>query len=242
MLKVWPRDPERLAEEQRRLAAATPPPWRYRPGARVGGCFVCFTEDAAERRAGAERAWAAAVTYADGRRVAAAVVAVETDADYRPGMLALRAGPALEAAVRALTVAPEVLLVNATGRDHPRGAGLALHLGAVLGVPTVGVTDRALEAEAAPSDGEPRAADGLQTLTIAGRPVAARWRPRPGVRPLCLHPAWRTDLDAAVLVVGAVTGAARTPQPVREARRLARSARAAAKGATPYPPDAPPCR
>jgi len=53
-------------------------------------------------------------------------------------MLALREGLLLEQAMRALPIAPEVLVVNATGRDHPRRAGLALHLGAVLGLPTVG--------------------------------------------------------------------------------------------------------
>ena len=51
--------------------------------------------------------------------------------------------------MRALPVAPEVLLVNATGRDHPRRAGLAFHLGAVLGLPTVGVTTRPLVAQGA---------------------------------------------------------------------------------------------
>src|SRR2546425_8294960 len=36
---------------------------------------------------------------------------------------------------------PDVVLVAGAGKDHPRRAGLALHLGAVLDVPTVGVTD-----------------------------------------------------------------------------------------------------
>ena len=52
----------------------------------------------------------------------------------------MREGPLLEAAVRALEVEPDLLLVNATDRDHPRRAGLALHLGALLDLPTVGVT------------------------------------------------------------------------------------------------------
>ena len=66
---------------------------------------------------------------------------------YLPALLALREGPLLEQAVRALSIAPEVLVVNATGRDHPRRAGLALHLGAVLGLATVGVTTRPLVAQ-----------------------------------------------------------------------------------------------
>jgi deoxyinosine 3'endonuclease (endonuclease V) len=57
---------------------------------------------------------------------------------YLPTLLALQEGLLLEQAVRALPIAPKVLVVNATGRDHPRRTGLALHLGAVLGLPTVG--------------------------------------------------------------------------------------------------------
>src|SRR5439155_270280 len=63
-----------------------------------------------------------------------------------PGLLALREGSMLAAAVEALEARPDVLLVDATGRDHPRRAGLALHLGAVLDVPTIGVTHRPLRA------------------------------------------------------------------------------------------------
>jgi deoxyinosine 3'endonuclease (endonuclease V) len=35
----------------------------------------------------------------------------------------------LKQAVHTLPTAPEVLLINATGRDHPRRAGLAVHPG-----------------------------------------------------------------------------------------------------------------
>jgi hypothetical protein len=59
-------------------------------------------------------------------------------APYEPGLLALREGAILEAAVRTLRELPDALLVDATGGDHPRRAGLALQLGAALELPTVG--------------------------------------------------------------------------------------------------------
>src|ERR671936_574604 len=49
-------------------------------------------------------------------------------APYEPRLLALREGPLLEAAVLALQERPDALIVNATGRDHARRAGLALQL------------------------------------------------------------------------------------------------------------------
>jgi deoxyribonuclease V len=142
-----------------------------------------------------------------------------------PGLLALREGPALEAAVRGLEMLPDVLLVDATGRDHPRRAGLATSLGAVLDVPTVGVTHRPLLASGdwpAPEWG------ATAPLRIDDEIVACWLRVRERARPLAVHPGWRTDLETAVAVVRAATARVRTPSPLREARRAARMARAAA--------------
>src|SRR4029453_6711269 len=68
---------------------------------------------------------------------------------YLPTLLALREGPLLEQAVRALAIAPGGLVGHAPAGDHPRRADLALQLGAVLGLPTVGVATRPLVAEGA---------------------------------------------------------------------------------------------
>jgi deoxyribonuclease V len=140
-------------------------------------------------------------------------------------LLALREGPALEAAVRRLRQPPDVLLVDATGRDHPRRAGLALHLGVVLGVPSVGVTHRPLLAEGAWPDDDSAASAPL----LLGDELVGHWvRTRPGTRPLAVHAAWRTDAETAVKVVLAALAGRRAPEPLRRARQAAREARAAA--------------
>src|SRR5438445_3732628 len=147
----------------------------------------------------------------------------EAAASYRSGFLALREGPSLERAVRALPEIPDVLLVDATGRDHPRRAGLALHLGARLDVPSIGVTDRTLMAEGAWPPDEPGATSPLRL----GAEVVGFWvRTVPGARPLAVHAACRTDPQSAVEVVRAVTAGVRTPEPLRLARRIARQERA----------------
>jgi deoxyribonuclease V len=159
---------------------------------------------------------------ADRRVIGTAVVRGEAGAPYEPGLLALREGRLLEAAVRALPGEPEVVIANATGRDHPYGAGLALHLGAVLGLPSIGVTDRPLVAEGA----EPAPAYGATSpLLLEGAEVGRLLRTRAGARPVVVHPGWRTDLDTAVSVVLATIRRARTPEPLRRARREARRAR-----------------
>lgn len=226
----WPDGREELERVQRELAEAAEhvPAWEPAGSPVVGGVFFAAPTGSPGRRG--ERAWAAAVALAPRRPTLDAVVRGTAAAPYVPGLLALREGRLLERAVRALREAPDVLLVNATGRDHPRRAGLALHLGAVLDLPTIGVTDRPLLAGAA----EPGPERGDRApLLLEGERVGAVVRTRRRARPLVVHAAWRTGPDAAVRIVLSVCSGARTPEPLRAARRLARVARAVDEGRLP---------
>lgn len=140
----WPTTVDELVAVQEALGTAEPAVWHAPPWPTVAGCFVCFPRGRSGPGVAGDPGWAGAAGY-DGRRcVARATVRGAAAAPYRPGLLALRVGPLLDAAVRALPATFDVLLVDATGSDHPRRAGLARHLGAVLGMPTVGVTHRPL--------------------------------------------------------------------------------------------------
>jgi deoxyribonuclease V len=214
---TWPRTPEELIEEQELLATVQPEPWLFEPGARIGGVFVCFPRGESGPGQSDDPAWAAVCV--GGEEV---VVLGRAGAPYEPGLLALREGPLLEAAVRALPRPPDIVLVDATGRDHPRRAGLALQLGAVLDVPTVGVTHRPLVAEG----GWPPDVRGARSPLVHDGELVGCWlRTRTGTRPLAVHAAWRVDPDTAAEVVLS-TCRARTPEPLRRARRRAREARA----------------
>jgi deoxyribonuclease V len=226
----WPADAAELVRVQEELAGAAPPAWVPPPGRLpVGGCYVCFARGVTEAGAAGDLGVAGAAVTRGRRLLASAVAAGPAGAPYRPALLALREGALLEAAVGALPLRPDVLLVNATGRDHPRRAGLALHIGAVLDLPTVGVTDRPLLAE---GEAPPDVAGAVAPLLLDGEPVGCWLRTRQGTRPVAVHAAWRTDVPAAVAVVrAAVRRAARTPEPLRRARTAARAARARAAGA-----------
>src|SRR4051794_23094475 len=220
---MWPADEAELERAQDALAAAAPPPWRPAGAPLIGACFVCFGRGVGGRGTRGEPGWAAAAL--DGPGGAVAVVRGAAGAPYAAGRLAVREGPLLADAVAALPRRPDVLLVDATGRDHPRRAGLALHLGAVLDLPTVGVTHRPLLARG----DEPAPERGAHAPLTLERPseVAGAWlRVAARRRPLAVHAAWRTDTETAIAVVLAATGRARTPEPLRRARRAARVARA----------------
>jgi deoxyribonuclease V len=228
----WPRTREALFAEQRRLAALSPPPWLPPAGPlTVAGVFVAFAPAPAGSGESAEQAWAAAAIVEDGRLLEAAAAPGEAGAPYEVGALALRVGPLLERAIRALAGRADVVLVNGTGRDHPRGAGVALHLGAVLDLPTVGVTHRPLVATGEWPAGPERGRHS--PLLLDGAVVGAWLRAVEGRRPIAVHAAWRTDPAVAVELVQAATTDHRTPLPLRLARQAAREARAEALGLAP---------
>lgn len=220
------RDDRTLVAVQERLGRADPAPWRPEPGRPLiaAGCFVAFARGEQGPGHVGDHAWCAAVLVDEhGRLRSGVVVPALAGASYAPGMLARREGSMLLDALEALDGRPDVVLVDATGRDHPRRAGLALHLGAAADLPSVGVTHRPLVATGAePVD---PAVGATAPLLLDGEEVARWVRTRPGVKPLVAHAAWRTSTEVAVEVVLRTTGTARTPEPLRRARCLAREAR-----------------
>lgn len=220
---AWPGDPDTLVAVQQGLGAARPPPWEPATGHTVAASYACFARGVEPPGARGDPGWSGAAVKRPGSRSESVTAHGPAGWPYEPGLLALREGALRAAAAASLPFPGDVLLVDATGRDHPRRAGLALHLGAVLGVPTVGVTERPLLAAGA----TPAEARGSSTPLIVDDEVVGRLlRTRPGVRPVAVHAAWRTTPEVAVVVVLAAARRARTPQPLREARRAARSARA----------------
>ncbi|MDQ4132933.1 MAG: endonuclease V [Actinomycetota bacterium] len=243
----------RLGAEVQVILASDP--WLLPARPLVAGCFVAFATGAAGPGQPGDRAWAAAVVWEASpsseamprsvddhlrgrsrqwpRRaddiVAQSVVSARVPAAYRPGLLALREGTILADAIEALDVRPDVVLVDASGVDHPRRAGLAVQLGAFTRLPTVGVTQRSLLATGTWPDLRRGASS---PVAVEGRPVGYWVCTRTGARPVLAHAAWRTSAEtASATVLAASTEAARTPVPLQDARRVAREARTRAEAA-----------
>lgn len=215
---AWPTTAEELEREQEHVASLSRAPWEPAAGPLRVGAVAVVSGPGAD----GERAAAAAVVMQGGAVLATGTLVAPAGARFVAGRLALREGPTLEAVVRGLAVQPDVLLVAAAGHDHPRRAGLALHLGAVLDLPTVGVTDEPLRA----TGGAPAPARGaVAALTLGNDVVAYRVRTRDRTKPVVAHAGWRTTPELAAQLVLAQSGAARWPEPLRAARRLARGLR-----------------
>ncbi|XP_015998794.1 endonuclease V isoform X4 [Rousettus aegyptiacus] len=77
---------------------------------------------------------------------------VSLTAPYVPGFLAFREGPFLVDAVQRLQekephLSPQVLLVDGNGVLHPRGFGVACHLGVHTDLPSIGVAKKLLQVD-----------------------------------------------------------------------------------------------
>ncbi len=139
---------------------------------------------------------------------------------YVSGFLAFREIPPLLAAFRKLSHAPDLLLCDGQGIAHPRGMGLASHLGLILGLPTIGCAKSRLVGEHGLL---PRERGSSVALRHGGRTVGRVVRTRDGVAPLFVSPGHLVDIDDAVCWTLACCRRFRLPEPTRLAHLAARA-------------------
>jgi len=143
----------------------------------------------------------------------------EVDFPYIPCFLSFREVPFLEPLFEGLDFLPDVLFVDGQGIAHPRRFGLASHIGVLLGIRTIGCAKRPLVGKAE----EPEDKEGaFSLLRHEGEVVGALLRTKKGVKPLCVSPGHRIDLEGSIrLVLKAIRGF-RIPEPLRRAHLLSR--------------------
>ncbi len=136
---------------------------------------------------------------------------------YVPGLLSFREAPSIIAAVAALPRRPDLLLCDGQGLAHPRGLGLASHVGLWLGIPTIGVAkSRLCGRHRAP--GRRR---GCRTaLRLDEKTVGAVVRTRDDVKPLYVSVGHRITLPEAIAWTLRAAAAVRLPEPTRQAHQL----------------------
>lgn len=140
---------------------------------------------------------------------------------YVPGLLSFREAPSLLAVFEKLKSVPDVLLVDGQGLAHPRGFGIACHLGVLLGLPTIGVAKSVLVGEY----DEPDVERGRRTdLVFKGERVGVALRTRDGVKPVFVSVGHIVELDTAADFV-LTCCRFRLPEPARAAHRLSNEAR-----------------
>lgn len=139
---------------------------------------------------------------------------VETRAEfpYVPGLLAFREGPAFIPAFEALENEPDVIIFDGHGVAHPRGLGIASHLGVTLDKPTVGCAKSVLVGDYR----EPGRKKGSRApLVYETREVGAALRTRDGVKPVFVSVGHKISLESALTLVNRCAAKYRLPEPTR---------------------------
>lgn len=213
---------QQLAAWQHQLAdAAQERPWSTCPR-QIGGVDLSYISDTEAVAA------FALVDVASGELVASTTLTRPTPFPYLPGYLTFRELPLLLELlddVGATIGRPELLLVDGSGRLHPRRAGIAVAVGVLSGVPTIGVAKHQLCGQILPGS----SVDGCPVIAHDGTPVGAILEGGSRRRTLYVSPGDGVDLPSAVRLVRAVWRAPRLPLPIDSADRLSRAAARDAK-------------
>jgi deoxyribonuclease V len=138
---------------------------------------------------------------------------------YIPGYLSFREGPAIIQAVKKLKSKPDMILFDGQGIAHPKGIGIASHVGVLLDIPSIGCAKSRLIGDYR----EPGVKKGQHAqLKYKNRAVGAVLRTKDNVRPLFVSPGHLVTLKEAIYYVLRCTGKFRLPEPVRRADQLSR--------------------
>lgn len=133
---------------------------------------------------------------------------------YIPGLLSFREGPPLIAAFEKLKRRPDVVMLDGQGIAHPRGLGLASHMGLFLDIPTIGCAKTRLVGL---FDEPPLEAGSMSELHYEGMVVGAVLRTKKNVKPVFVSQGHRVGLATAVSLVLSSARGYRIPEPTRQA-------------------------
>ncbi|WP_407292429.1 deoxyribonuclease V [Stutzerimonas zhaodongensis] len=144
---------------------------------------------------------------------------IPTSMPYIPGLLSFRELPAVLQALESLGQAPDLIFSDGHGIAHPRGLGIAAHLGVITGLPTIGVAKKILTGQH-DALGDKRG-DQVDLLDKSGKIIGTVLRSKDNVRPLIISPGNRVSLETAPQLVMRFVTRYRLPEPTRLADRLA---------------------
>jgi deoxyribonuclease V len=138
---------------------------------------------------------------------------------YVPGLLGFREAPALLNAYKKLRRKPDIIMVDGHGISHPRGLGIASHIGVLLDIPTIGVAKSILV-------GHPESVLGEETgsqvpLVWKGQTIAMLYRAKRRANPIIVSTGHKVSLQTAIEIVAKSISKYRLPDPTRQAHLAA---------------------
>lgn len=213
-LHDWTLDPVEAAQVQTDLRGRLSLAWDGRAVETIGGVDIALGEATA-------RAAVVVLRFPSLEPIEAVTAEAPLVFPYIPGLLAFREGPALLAAWEQIRHKPDLLMFDGQGIAHPRGLGIAAHMGLWLDLPTIGVAKSRLYGRYALPGLDPGDQSDLFDPRDSERIIGAVVRTKKRANPIFISPGHRIDVPNAVAFVRGCLAGYRLPEPTRWAHKVA---------------------
>lgn len=184
----------------------------------VAGADVSFSKEYPDRFFAAF----VVLTFPDMEVLEKSFAVVESKFPYIPGFLSFREIPALIEAYKKLKNTPDVIIVDGHGIAHPRGMGIAAHLGLVLERPTIGCAKKKLVGAFEMPDEE---VGSISPITYKGEKIGYALRSKKKVKPIFISPGHFMDFESSLEIIEKCFRGYKLPEPTRQAHLYANEVR-----------------
>lgn len=147
------------------------------------------------------------------------IVCLPVTFPYVTGLLAFREAPALVEAITELDIPIDLLMVDGAGIAHPRGLGVASHLGVLLNLPSIGVAKTRLLGTQEMPDFEK---GSTLPIEYEGKHLGYVLRSRDDVKPLYISPGHLCSLEDCYQWVMNTIKEYRQPEPIRHVDQVSK--------------------
>ena len=144
---------------------------------------------------------------------------------YIPGLLSFREAPILLQAFQQLASCPDAIMVDGQGIAHPRGIGIASHLGLFLDCPSVGCAKSKLTGVYNAHTLPTTAGSSTPLRRRDGTVIGAVVRTKSKTHPVFVSPGFKADTPTSVALVLQCCQGYKLPEPTRLAHQLVNRAR-----------------
>lgn len=170
-----------------------------------------------------------ALTFPELTVIERQVVEYQTKFPFIPDLLSFREVPGIVAALEALSVRPDLIVVDGPGITHPKGLGVASHVGVILNIPTIGCC----KSSPVGTFIEPEVNAGSESALVwQSEIIGTVYRSKNRVAPLFVSTGHRISRETATAIIRQTCQGYRLPEPLRIATTHLTEAKQGAKMAT----------
>ena len=145
-------------------------------------------------------------------------VSQEMRFDYMSGLLTFREGAPLMSLFKKVSHNLDLVLFHSHGQAHPRRFGLASHLGVLLDIPSIGISNKILVGRYAGLSNEKFS---VEPIIDGSESVGMALRSRENKNPIFISIGHKVDLDSSVRLVKSLVRQYKAPEPIRLAQLFA---------------------